>query len=149
MIVSGEHVCREYFRNPDAVAENKVFDDEGQCWHRMGDTGYFDEQRRFWLVGRVHSTIQHRGQLLHAQVVEAEAVAAWPQVRRVAALEWRDELVLVVEGHAGDAPMDAIRQKGIPADRVIVTRKPLPLDPRHQSKIDYGALRLMLEKGRL
>ncbi len=147
LVVTGEHVCREYFRNPAAGADNKILDGKGQCWHRMGDTGYFDAEGRFWLTGRVHSTIHHRGQLRHAQVLEAEAAAALPQARRVAAIEWRNELVLVVQGHAGPRPLDTVRDRGVPADRVIVTRKALPLDPRHQSKIDYTALRRNLEKG--
>jgi len=50
LIVSGAHVCRDYFRNPEAVTGNKLIDGEGACWHRMGDTGYFDKAGRFWLT---------------------------------------------------------------------------------------------------
>jgi olefin beta-lactone synthetase len=149
LVVAGEHVCRDYFRNPAAVAENKLIDDTGTVWHRMGDTGYFDADARFWLTGRVHSTIRRGDALFHAQLLESQAAGVWPHAHRIAALEWRNELVLVVQGTAASYPEDALRAQGVPVDRVIVTRKQLPLDPRHQSKIDYAALRRLLEKKRL
>ena len=52
LLVSGNHVCRDYYRNPEAVREHKVLEPDGSVWHRTGDTGYFDEEGRFWLVAR-------------------------------------------------------------------------------------------------
>ncbi len=159
LLVSGEHVCRDYFRNPDATAENKLIDQTGAVWHRMGDTGYFDEAGRFWLTGRVHSTICRNGQLVHPQLVEQAVARALPDLRQVAAIGMPDRAldqavwVVVVDG-SGDAAgieqrvMAALNQVTVPlpCDRVIVRDQLLPVDPRHNSKIDYVALaRLLLD----
>jgi len=139
LLVSGKHVCRDYFNNPEAVQENKVVESDGTCWHRMGDTGYFDGQGCFFLTGRVHSTILRNGEVLHAQLVEAQVRKEIPAAKRVAALEFADKLVVVIEGNSVANTIDA--------DRIIFTNKPLPVDPRHNSKIDYSKLRNRIEKG--
>ena len=144
LIVSGRHVCRDYYHNPEAVRENKILLQDGTCWHRMGDTGYFDTAGRFFLTGRVHSTILHNGKALHAQLVEAEAAQQLPQAERVAALEQDGKLLIVVQG---PTVPDALRR--IDADQIIFTRKPLPVDPRHNAKIDYARLRERLQRGAL
>ncbi|HQA37419.1 MAG TPA: AMP-binding protein [Kiritimatiellia bacterium] len=144
LAVSGAHVCRDYFKNPDAALENKIVTPDGTCWHRMGDTGYFDAKGRFFLTGRVHSTILRDGRILHAQLVESEAARRFPEARRVAALEQNGKLVLVIQG---PAVPDALAR--FDADRIIFTRKTLPVDPRHNAKIDYARLRGELERGAL
>jgi acyl-CoA synthetase (AMP-forming)/AMP-acid ligase II len=141
LLVSGKHVGRDYFNNPDAVKENKIVEPDGTCWHRMGDTGYFDAEGRFFLTGRVHSTIVRNGKILHAQLVEADAAKQIPDAIRVAALEQDGKLILIIQGEP--------REHQIDADNVLFTQKPLPLDPRHKSKIDYSTLRNWLEKGKL
>lgn len=141
LLVAGKHVGRDYFNNPEAVRENKILASDGTCWHRMGDTGYFDADGRFFLTGRVHSTIVRNGAILHAQVVEAEVLKRIPEAKRVAALEQNGKLVVVVQGEPTAATIDA--------DQIIFTDKPLPLDPRHKSKIDYSELRDRLKNGKL
>ena len=149
LIVAGEHVCRGYFRNPDAVAENKIVDDSGTLWHRMGDTGYFDADGRFWLTGRLHSTIFCKGEPLHAQLLEAQVMKEIPADRKAAAVEFRDTLVIVVQGEEIPDLRQTLRQSGIPVDRVFFTLRPFPVDPRHNAKTDYSKLRHLLEEGRL
>jgi acyl-CoA synthetase (AMP-forming)/AMP-acid ligase II len=141
LIVSGEHVCRDYFRNTDAVKANKLIDGDGSCWHRMGDTGYFDPDGRFWLTGRVHSTLYCGGKVLHAQLVESQVAGLVPDADRVAALEHSGQLVVVVQGRYHAELDQRIASLGLPPCKVLFTTRPLPLDPRHQSKIDYDALR--------
>lgn len=150
LLVAGDHVCKDYFRNPDAVKENKLRTPDGEIWHRMGDTGYFDTLGRFWLVGRVHSTIFRAGQAVHAQLVEQAAGEADSKVRRAAAVGLPDpqlgqRVVLVIETESGQELREEVearlQQSGHPVDEIILTDEPLPLDPRHNSKIDYPKLR--------
>lgn len=162
LIVSGDHVGRRYFRNPEAERENKIDDAEGRRWHRMGDTGYLDEEGRFWLVGRVHSTWKRGGDWVHPQLYEQVALED-DRVTRAAAVgvpgtESSSEsdparrLVLVLQSTAGDAVVEPVLARleaaGLDVDEVRVTSRDLPVDPRHNSKIDYGALALRLERGR-
>jgi len=144
LIVSGSHVCRSYYNNPEAVRENKIVSPDGTFWHRMGDTGYLDSEGRFFLTGRVHTTIRRNGKLLHAQLVEAEALRRLPKARRVAALERNGKLVLVVQG-----PPVGNAAQILDSDEVVFTRKALPVDPRHNAKIDYARVRALLDYGAL
>ncbi len=155
LLVSGDHVCRDYYRNPEAVRENKVVAGD-LVWHRMGDTGSFDGEGRFWLAGRVHSTIRRGGELAHPQLVEQAAKGEDPRVRRIATVGLPDpelgERVVVVVETAEDGFQDEIASRlaaaGFRADEIRLTAEPLPVDPRHNSKIDYGRLKKrMLVKG--
>ncbi len=144
LIVQGDHVCRDYFRNSDAVIQNKIIDSDGTLWHRMGDTGYFDEEGNFFLTGRVHSTINRNGQLIQAQSNEQENIKYLSNAKRIASVEVDQQLVLVIQGTIS---MD--EEQKIDADRIIVTDKPLPLDPRHNAKVDYDTLRDMIIQQKL
>ena len=120
LLISGDHVA----------SENE--------WHRMGDTGWFDEEGRFRIAGRVHSTIWRNGVAVHAQLVEQAARGDDARIRRVAAVGCNNRLIVVVESD-DDVAEDV--KKRVDADEVIVRREPLPVDPRHNSKIDYAKLR--------
>jgi len=150
LVVTGDHVSRDYYRNPQAVQEHKIADPSGAVWHRMGDTGSFDSEGRFWIAGRVHSTIHRRGGPIHPQLVEQAAQGEDDRIRRVAAVGLPDPLggeraVLVVETESSADLMQNIAARlaaaGLEVDDVIFTREPLPVDPRHNSKIDYPKLR--------
>lgn len=82
--------------------------------------------------------------MLHAQLVEAEVGKRIPEAIRVAALEQDGQLLVVIQA----PPIPDVRQR-IDADRIIVTRQALPVDPRHNSKIDYARLREQLQKGKI
>jgi acyl-CoA synthetase (AMP-forming)/AMP-acid ligase II len=155
LCVTGDHVCKDYFRNPDAVRQNKLVESDGTVWHRMGDTGYFDRRGRFWLVGRVHSTIVRGGVAVHPQILEQSADPGDSRIRRVAAVglpdaELGERVVLVLEtsaenGLRGEVE-ERVKQSGQIVDDIVLTSEPLPVDPRHNSKIDYAKLRSRLRQ---
>lgn len=158
LLVAGPHVCRDYAGDASAFAENKVRDADGVVWHRMGDTGYFDAAGRFWLVGRVHTTIVRDGVEVHPQILEQAAHGGDRRIRRVAAVgvpaNGREQLVIVVESDAPEAARDvadrvAAALRPAAADKVVVTRSRIPVDPRHNSKVDYQRLRDLLQRGAL
>lgn len=146
LVVTGSHVCLDYFRNPQAVVENKILAPDGVWWHRMGDTGYFDEQGRFWLTGRSHSTIWRAGEPVQAQLVEQAA-----GLRHTAAVGVTDEqlgerVVLVVKGQVDQREIhQRIENAGLVVDELVIAKQALPMDPRHNAKVDYGKLRHQLE----
>ncbi len=110
----------------------------------MGDTGYFDDKGRFWLTGRVHSSIPFNGGFAQPQLIEQAARGDDANIIRIAAIEHGDDICVVVQSNQA-LDTAAIRKRctdaGQPCDRVIVTTKPLPVDPRHNSKIDYPVLK--------
>lgn len=146
LLVAGDHVCREYDGDARATKLTKVHDPDGTVWHRMGDTGWFDEEGRFRIAGRVHTTMWRNGRPVHAQLVEQAARGDDPRIKRAAALQVGARIAVVLESDADVA--DDVRARltaaGQPFDLVLVTRDPLPVDPRHNSKIDYVKLRARL-----
>jgi acyl-CoA synthetase (AMP-forming)/AMP-acid ligase II len=151
LLVTGEHVQKAYWRNPRAVAENKVMGPDGRTWHRMGDLGYQDAQGRLWLVGRVREEVWTGERALYPLQVEG-LVDALPGVRRSALVAVRGEPVVVVVPASAPPPglearvLDACAAAGFAVARVLV-RDALPLDPRHNAKIERARLREMLERG--
>ena len=150
LVVSGEHVCRDYFKNETATKENKLFDSQGRLWHRMGDTGYFDDQQRFWLVGRVHSTIVRDEEVVHPQLLEQSARQVSDAILQVAAVGHGPEnsMKIGVVVHLKE-PVEQLESQiqqqverdGFPCDFVLISSSRLPVDPRHNSKIDYAKTR--------
>jgi acyl-CoA synthetase (AMP-forming)/AMP-acid ligase II len=140
IVVSGEHVLPGYV-NGDGDEETK-FTVDGVRWHRTGDAGYLDDRGRLWLLGRCAARIQDSRGTLYPFSVEA-AAHQHPAVRRAAVVSHHDRRVLVVElRKAGTGiGLDRLRRRLAWAriDEVQV-HETIPVDRRHNAKIDYTAL---------
>ncbi len=161
LIVSGEHVCRDYYQNELATAENKLRDSQKELWHRMGDTGYVDASGRFWLVGRVHSTIFRKGEMVHPQWLERQVKAVAAEIEQAAVVGFRgpkgnSQVAVIVYCRKGISRgdrkklqrqiEDACAESGMACDRLLFSKSSLPVDPRHQSKIDYTKTKLLFRR---
>jgi len=51
--VKGPQVTKAYYARQRATEMAKIIDPDGGFYHRMGDTGYLDEQGRLWFCGRL------------------------------------------------------------------------------------------------
>ncbi|MNX52492.1 Long-chain-fatty-acid--CoA ligase [compost metagenome] len=153
LVVTGDHVGKDYYRNPEAVRENKIRDADGTIWHRLGDVGYLDPSGRIWLVGRVNNLIPHGGRTLYP--IQAEAIVhQLPFVGKAALLSHAGQLVLAItptnwgSGKQRRLWEEALHEhmtlNGMPLDQVVFVRK-MPVDPRHNVKIDYAKLRRRLK----
>lgn len=146
LVISGSHVGRDYYRNPAAFAANKILDTDGTVWHRMGDTVYSDSSGRLWLAGRVHSTIWRNRKPIHPQLVEqAIQAAGFPDCAALGCLDTNmgERLIAVISTETRpdtQALKAKLNKAGFPVDDIIVTGRSLPLDPRHNSKVDYNKL---------
>ena len=149
LIVTGDHVCKEYYQNIQAFNENKIVDCFGVVWHRMGDTGYFDERGSFWLVGRVHSTIIRDKNFYHAQLLEPAIKNIFPDAKKVAVVGishpiMGEQIVVVIttnnDKYSARFILKNCLDKGIVVDKLLLTTESLPVDPRHNVKIDYNIL---------
>ena len=143
IVVGGDHVLSGYL---DGVgdSESKIHVDR-HVWHRTGDAGYLDERGRLWLLGRCSARVSDSHGVLYPFAVEA-AASGTPGLVRAAFVMHRDRRMLVAEV-AGDA--DRTKQQLLErlawaqvSDVVIVDR--IPLDARHNAKVDYPALRRLL-----
>lgn len=156
IVVSGAHVLHGYLHG-QGNAETK-FEVEGERWHRTGDAGYLDAAGRLWLLGRCAARIEDEHGVLYPLAVEC-AAQEHPGVRRAALAARGGQRVLVVEPRGveprGVEPRSShvrhdwtlLRQSlawaHIAAIRIL---KRVPVDARHNAKVDYLALQRLIEQ---
>lgn len=156
LIVSGEHVCNDYYQNPAAFNKAKIRDTDGTIWHRTGDVVHQDGEKRLWILGRIHNTIVRQG--IYLFTVEPETlIKQLPFVEKVAYIglpdpELGEKAVVAVQLRKVAMQDDTayeetvsskLYEHAIPVDEVIF-RESIPTDPRHHSKIEYDLLRQKL-----
>ncbi len=135
LVVAGAHVNRGYVDDPAATAANKLFPADGSCWHRTGDLARWDEQGRLWLVGRAADVVRVGDRDLHPFLVEEE-VERRPGVERCALVQGEGlPPTLAVQG-----AIEGIQIAGV---RVLAVEQ-IPVDGRHNSKVDRVLLRRQL-----
>ncbi len=145
IVVSGEHVISGY-ADPVRDRDTKIRV-HNTVWHRTGDAGYFDSSGRLWLVGRCSAALSdYRGTVFPFQV--EYAVNAVRGVRRAALIEKEGDRVLVLETcgrefrtHCAEAAKCVARFE---IDRIVTVHR-IPVDRRHDAKVDYPALTRLLE----
>lgn len=161
VIARSPHISEDYFRDPAATAANKVPDPDGTVWHRLGDVGFLDEQGRLWLGGRrSHRVVTPDKVYLPLQV--EPVVATHPAVRRAALVSVPRAGAFVpavcVERSTDDRRDTAtvVAELRELVDRYPTTRgitefvevRRLPVDRRHNAKIDRPALGARLARRR-
>jgi olefin beta-lactone synthetase len=144
IVVTGGHVLRGYLGG--VGDEETKFSVDDAVWHRTGDAGVIDERGRVWLLGRCAARIDDA----HGQLYpfSAECVAmTFPEVRRAAVIAHQDVRWLIVEtSRLPDGLEPRLREATawahIGGVRFVDT---IPVDRRHNAKIDYPALRRTLK----
>jgi olefin beta-lactone synthetase len=143
IVVSGLHVLHGYLKGKGD--EETKFDVDGQRWHRTGDLGYIDANGSLWLLGRCSAKICDSRGTLYPFAVECAAMEN-PSVRRVAVVSISGRRVLAVECETQDCVAELeCSLSWAKLDHVIAVKN-LPVDKRHNAKIDY--LRLKNEIGK-
>lgn len=163
IIVRGESVTREYFARPDATRAAKIQDstpDAGakpDFWHRIGDVGYLDDDGLLWFCGRkAHVVESERGPMFsvcceaifneHPRIYRSALVGIGPASQQTP--------VIVAEPEEGSFPgsaeerdrlITALLQLGTAnrlteSIRKVLLHPSLPVDTRHNVKIDRTAL---------
>lgn len=155
IIVSGEHVCENYYNNTEAFARAKIRDEKNIVWHRTGDLGRKDEHGNLWLVGRVHNAINRDNTYLFP--VRAEIILKkLPFVEKAAFLGMPDPVlgektfaVYTTKDESNEEQIKEIQRimdkNKVLVDKIVCTDD-IPMDPRHHSKVEYGILREKLKE---
>ncbi len=151
ILVAGPHVLQAYVDNPQATRESKIARAGGGVWHRTGDVGQLDGLGRLWLQGRVKDALRLPDGDLHYPLAAEKAVDALPGVVRSALVQLSDGSLLLAL--AGELPPAAglraiLNGFGLPRCR-LARLDALPVDGRHNSKLDREALREGFRRGRL
>lgn len=151
IIVRGDHVLRGYL---GGLGDNETKIPDGETvWHRTGDAGWLDARGRVWLLGRCAQKLPPHPapEELPAEAfrypfaIECALRELFPGIR-MAAMEWENRRTLVV-GKTCDPEEAAAIGASAAAFGIqhIIHLAALPLDRRHNAKIDYPALRQLLE----
>ncbi len=156
LIVAGEHVCERYFNNEEAFFRAKIKDEKGIIWHRTGDLGKLDKHNNLWLVGRVHNAIKRNGQFFFP--VRAEIILKkFPFVHRAAFLGINDPILnektyAVFSSKDKDLNIEdakkeirrVMEKNNFMVDEILHVDD-IPMDPRHHSKVEYVALKKIIQ----
>ena len=152
IIVSGDHVLKGYL---GGIGDEETKIQVANCvWHRTGDAGWMDSKGRIWLLGRAaerlpafRSPAGLPDEALNFPFAIECALREEFAGIRMAAMNWLGKRVLIVGEKSGDERRAAIdRAAGRFGMEEVIYLKSLPLDRRHQAKIDYPALREILRK---
>jgi acyl-CoA synthetase (AMP-forming)/AMP-acid ligase II len=132
VLVAGPHVNPSYYQDPEADARHKVQDGD-RVWHRTGDAGFLDDSGRLWLVGRAGKRIAGRWPM----TVEAPAELL-PFVSKAALvdIDGEPQVACVLSQPPEDWAAQVQHAAGVPA----FSLPSIPVDPRHNAKIDREAL---------
>jgi acyl-CoA synthetase (AMP-forming)/AMP-acid ligase II len=143
IVVSGRHVLPGYL-NGAGDCETK-FDVDEVRWHRTGDLGWLDSRGRLWLMGRASAAIHDRHGDLYPFAAECAAMQV-EGVRRAAILQVVGLRVLAVEADREDVRVSLRRAMAWAHLDEIRLLDSIPMDKRHNAKIDYGSLAKALSK---
>ncbi len=160
LLVSGAHVLAAYLDNPEATRESKIPRPDGTVWHRTGDVAQWDAQGRLWLLGRLKDRIDaipatDPPRHWWPYVLERQ-LDALPNIARSVVLATPEgPCVLLVpmakeamnEQVLADALRRVLGQAGLERAHWAVIDT-LPVDGRHNSKIDRVALLERLHRAR-
>lgn len=143
IVVSGAHVVSGYLGG--VGDEETKFRVDGVIWHRTGDAGLLDASGRLWLAGRCSARVQVGPRTLYPAEIEV-ALRGVKGLRRAALIEHAGAACVVLEA---DEPAvlalasARLHLRGLP-ELCLHLLPRLPLDKRHNAKIDYAALRALL-----
>jgi len=157
IIVRGAHVSMDYAFDAESTRKNKIPDGDG-VWHRLGDAGYLDERGRLWCCGRVgHRIVTAAGPMF--PLVCEPIFDAHPKVRRSGLvgvpLRGTHTTVLpvicveLVDGATRGSAVEQVRRELLDmaaahavtrSIRDVLFHTSLPVDPRHNSKIERPQL---------
>lgn len=158
IVVRGPHVKDRY----DRLWTTQQASDRPHGWHRSGDVGHLDDRGRLWVEGRLAHVVTTPSGPVTPYAVE-DRVRSLPGLADVAVVgvgpAGTQQVVAVVVPEERGGPLarlsgapagagrlaagdlaDAVRRAaGVPVAAVLV-RDWLPVDVRHASKVDRGAV---------
>jgi acyl-CoA synthetase (AMP-forming)/AMP-acid ligase II len=160
VLVRGPHVSPEYADDRASTYKNKVVDDDGGVWHRLGDAGYLDDGGRLWCCGRVSHRIDlPTGRLFpllcepifdEHPAVRRSGLVGVPAARASRGSSGTTPVLCVeLEEGARGCDLESLRDELLAIAAENPTTSPiwhvlfhprLPVDPRHNSKIERPEL---------
>lgn len=150
ILVSGSHVLKGYVDNVMATKETKVARADGLVWHRTGDTGYLDEKGRIWLTGRVKDAISKANHWIQPFPLEKK-IDELAGVIRSALVQVGDNVILFLQINKPweeiSVQVEHLFSEFPIAPIQFAILESMPVDGRHNSKVDRPLLREQMLNG--
>ena len=126
----------------------RTVDDQGVEWHRTGDVGHLDAERRLWVEGRLAHVVHTADGPVTPVPLENAVTSATGLRCAVAGVgpEGCEQVVVVVEAAGKDGLAGGDVERRVRAALVsqpvaaVLSVSALPVDRRHNSKIDRTRL---------
>lgn len=140
ILVTSKNVTKKYYKQEVETLNSKIIV-ENTTWHRMGDLGFFDEDGHLWFCGRKKHCFEYNGKYFYTipQEMKFNKVKG---VKKSALILTSLGPKLVIEKEE-NYDLDLIKNEifNIEASiKDIIIEKELPVDTRHNIKIDRTAL---------
>jgi olefin beta-lactone synthetase len=149
IVVGGPHVSPGYLGRSSDRLEGGVTDRVHGL--RTGDAGYFDARGRLWLTGRCQDGVVLNSTTIHPLRVEA-ALADDPSIARSAFLLSDNARILAIQPHELGSRLALERIAASVAfaapERIVIVDR-IPMDARHEAKVDYRRLAADIAGGRV
>lgn len=153
IIVRGKHVTQSYYNEPESNLKNKIPDSTGQ-WHRLGDVGYIDDKNRLWVCGRISQRVKAADRPYFSLLAEP-IFDTHPKVNKsglVGVEKNGTEIPVICVELINDVPQEeqetirtelielAAKHNNTKGIETVLFIDKLPVDPRHNSKIERPKL---------
>jgi olefin beta-lactone synthetase len=148
ILVAGPHVLEKYFRSEDEYNAAKIHSD-GKIWHRTGDAGCLSGGDII-LFGRIAFAIRAGKSVFYSFPFEKKMKEQAEVVRSglVNGTKNTTFFLQVARGTKGQrisnlliSAQDILRKSGLPDAIVRMSKRVIPTDKRHNSRVDYVYLR--------
>ncbi len=149
IIVSGPMVTKGYYKNEIATKKSKIIQTStNELYHRMGDLGYFDNNGNLWYCGRLKDAFISNNYTFYTANIES-IFNSFHEIKKCAIikLEELNLVCLIIESKYSQLSFveekifNQIDRSSIPIDKVFVYNKSLPVDNRHNTKIERHLLK--------
>lgn len=147
VILTGEFVGKRYYQDEEAFRQNKIVDKDGEIWHRTGDLAYQGEDGILFMVGRKHGQLREGDREFFPLNIEP-VIDQLPCITRAAYFQYSESetaLLLEKKNSANDQlcleQVRKILEEKDMRPRFIRFVDSIPLDKRHNAKIDYRAIK--------
>lgn len=161
IIVKGEVATKRYHQESGATELAKIHDGES-FWHRMGDIGYLDHQGRLWFCGRKSHRVETATDSLfptpiesifnnHPSVIRSALIGLGTPGKQTPAIVIQADEKQMIHKEKLYADLKLYAQKNSMTKDIdkFYFAESLPVDIRHNIKIDRLKLKAQAEGGRL
>lgn len=141
IIVHSPNLTKAYYQESEKTKLAKIHDGE-KLWHRMGDVGFIDQTGYLWFCGRLKHVVEYKGERLYPVPVETY-INSFGGFKKSALIQTKKGPSVVIEGKVNKSEILEYTKKEYSSITDIFEIDKIPVDIRHNIKIDRGHLSKM------